>query len=76
MDSVSQVDLFHYDSDKRYAGRQKAMELVSLKLADDGLVIMDDIHDNIFFMELCQRSDKPFKIFEFEGKHIGLLGEL
>jgi len=76
LDSVSQVDLFHYDSDKRYAGRQKAMELVSLKLADGGLVIMDDIHDNTFFMELCQRSGKPFKIFEFEGKHIGLLGEL
>lgn len=76
LNKVEKVDLFHYDSDKRYAGRKKAMELVSPKLAQDAIVIMDDIDDNAFFMELCQSSDRQYRIFEFGGKYIGLLGDL
>ena len=52
------------------------MALLQKKLSADALVIMDDIHDNTFFMELCQRAKQPFQIFEFEGKYIGLLGKL
>lgn len=76
LSKVEWVDLFHYDSDKRYAGRQQAMELIKPKLSPNALVIMDDINDNAFFMELCKSSGQPFKIFEFGGKYIGMLGEL
>jgi hypothetical protein len=74
--AVTSVDLFHYDSEKRYVGRQKAMEWLTPKLSEQALVIMDDINDNSFFKELCESSERPFYVFEFQGKHIGLLGQL
>ncbi|UAA39683.1 class I SAM-dependent methyltransferase [Paraneptunicella aestuarii] len=73
---IEQVDLFHYDSDKRYAGRQQAMDMLRPKLAANAVVIMDDINDNSFFMELCLSSQQPFRIFEFGGKYIGMLGDI
>ena len=76
LSTVTSVDLFHYDSDKRYAGRQKAMQWLAPKLSENALVIMDDINDNPFFKELCSSSEHPFYVFEFQGKHIGLLGQL
>lgn len=76
MAKVESVDLFHYDSDKRYAGREQAMKYVGPKLSKDAVVIMDDINDNRYFMEMCQSQGKAFRIFEFEGKYIGMLGEL
>ncbi|MCY7294347.1 class I SAM-dependent methyltransferase [Alteromonas sp. a30] len=76
--SVSSVDLFHYDSDKRYAGREQAMQALKTKLSDNALIIMDDINDNSFFMDLClsEQQKQPYRIFEFGGKYIGMLGEL
>ncbi len=76
INEVEQVDLFHYDSDKRYAGRQQAMGLIAPKLAPNAVVIMDDINDNAFFMELCLSSNQSFRIFEFGGKYIGMLGDI
>ncbi len=77
LSSVEEVDLFHYDSDKRYSGREFAMKAICPKLSSRGVVIMDDINDNAFFMELCQKeAGKAVRIFEFGGKYIGMLGDL
>lgn len=76
MASVNSIDLFHYDSDKRYSGREQAMQYVGPKLSDKAIVIMDDINDNRYFMEMCQAQGKAYRIFEFEGKYIGMLGDL
>lgn len=75
LERVEQIDLFHYDSDKRYAGRQQAMDLISAKLSPNAVIIMDDINDNAFFMEMCQSASQSFRIFKFGGKYIGLLGD-
>lgn len=47
---VKQIDLFHYDSDKRYKGRNAAQALVKPKLSANAVLIMDDIQDNAFFI--------------------------
>lgn len=70
---VKQIDLFHYDSDKSYQGRAKAMSSVSPKLAAKSVVLMDDIQDNSFFADYVRQHDMPYKIFEFEGKYVGMI---
>jgi len=72
LESIHQVDLFHYDSDKTYSGRALAMSKVVPKMARSGLIVMDDIQDNTFFKEYVeQHADRLFSVFEFEGKFIG-----
>jgi hypothetical protein len=48
---VGPIELFHYDSDKTYAGRRYAMRTVATQLAPDACVLMDDIQDNLFFRD-------------------------
>lgn len=68
------VKLFHYDSDKSVEGRNFAYKLVAPKLSDDAIVIFDDIQDNLHFRDFVNAHNAPYKIFEFEGKYIGLTG--
>jgi predicted O-methyltransferase YrrM len=49
--AVESIDLFHYDSDKTYAGRHFGVELVEPKLAPGAVILMDDIQDNLFFRD-------------------------
>jgi len=63
VDSVQQIDLFHYDSDKSYSGRQFAANLVVPKLK--GPFIMDDIKDNSWFREFSE--GKNFKVIGRSG---------
>ena len=70
----SPVDLFHYDSDKSVEGRHFAYDLIAPRLTDNAIVIFDDIQDNLHFKDFVTESAKPYKIFEFEGKYIGLTG--
>lgn len=67
------VDLFHYDSDKSYAGRRFAMDLVMPRLSRKAIVIMDDIQDNLFFKDFVERTGRHHSVFEFEGKYVGML---
>ncbi|MGH7259204.1 MAG: class I SAM-dependent methyltransferase [Nitrospiraceae bacterium] len=68
------LDLFHYDSDKSYSGRQFALDFITPHLAPHGLVIMDDIQDNFFFRDYVTCRRVSFRIFEFENKYVGVLG--
>lgn len=64
----------HYDSDKSVEGRNFAYKLVAPKLTDNAIVIFDDIQDNLHFKNFVAEHSAPYKIFEFEGKFIGLTG--
>lgn len=68
------VGIFHYDSDKSVEGRNFAYKLVEPKLSDNAIVIFDDIQDNLHFKDFVTEAKQPYKIFEFEGKYIGLTG--
>jgi len=76
MRQVTQIDLFHHDSDKSYAGRQLALDVIREKLSPSSYVLFDDIHANNFFHDLVTGADVDFKVFEFEGKFVGLVQNL
>jgi predicted O-methyltransferase YrrM len=70
----AKVDLFHYDSDKSSQGRDFAFHQIAPHLSTNALVIFDDIQDNLHFKNFVSAQNWDYKIFEFEGKYIGLTG--
>ncbi len=73
---IEQIDLFHYDSDKTYEGRVFAYDLLRSLFPASGILIWDDIQDNLHFRDLSARTDQPYRVLEFEGKYVGLIGSL
>lgn len=67
------VDLFHYDSDKSYSGREFAIDLVGRQLSPGGLVVMDDLHNNSWFYDHVERTGTDYTLV---GEAVGLLGEI
>lgn len=72
--NAKSIDLVHYDSDKSRAGRKYAMGVLLPALSKSGLVVMDDIGDNLFFRDLAVSQNRSYRVFEFNGKHLGLIG--
>jgi predicted O-methyltransferase YrrM len=76
-DGKKSIDIFHYDSDKSYSGRQKCFNIIADLLSQDSIVIMDDIQDNNFFYDYISKNKKlPWKIFQYHGKYLGLIGRI
>jgi predicted O-methyltransferase YrrM len=72
---LEHVDLFHYDSDKSYTGREMALRILKQKIDEQSLVVFDDIGDNFHFKELAERSQKPFYILQHsDTSFVGVLG--
>ena len=74
---VPRIDLFHYDSDKRYRGRQLALRMLAPQLAADALLLFDDIQDNSFFHDLVHSAiyaARPWHVFASGSKFIGCIG--
>jgi hypothetical protein len=71
---VTRIDMLHYDSDKSYSGRKRVLDAVAPKLASGAVIVMDDIGDNMFFHDYVTEWDCPFRVFGWEGKHVGLIG--
>jgi predicted O-methyltransferase YrrM len=68
------IDLFHYDSDKYYAGRNRALAMVEPYLADKAIVIIDDIQNDLFFRDYVERRGLPYRVFGFWDKYLGVIG--
>jgi predicted O-methyltransferase YrrM len=45
------IDLVHYDSDKSRPGREWFATTIAECLADDALIVWDDVHDNLHFRD-------------------------
>ena len=69
----SKIDLCHYDSDKSWYGRSFAYPILWASLRSGGIFISDDIQDNLFFKEFCEKVDSDFFVTEVRGKYIGIL---
>ena len=65
-------DIFHYDSDKSYGGRQFAWEILSPSFSNETIIIFDDIQDNYHFRDLVSQLNVRFKVFEFMNKFVGV----
>ena len=70
MAELPRIDLFHFDSDKTYAGRRRALAMVQPKLSSDAPIILDDVQDNWHFRDLA--GPNPL-MFEEGGKYVGAL---
>jgi predicted O-methyltransferase YrrM len=68
------IDIFHYDSDKSYAGRAFAYNVISDYLASEAVVIFDDVQDNSHFLDLVRATGRPFHIFRHGRKYVGVTG--
>ena len=75
LDQVKSVDIFHYDSDKSYSGRKFVMEKIESRMSPNGIILMDDIQDNSYFHDYLKlKNITEWKIFEFQGKYVGMIG--
>ena len=67
------IDLCHYDSDKRYRSRLWAYPLLWNALRPGGLMLSDDIGDNVGYRDWCQRNGHDPLIIGIESKYVGVL---
>lgn len=68
-----QVGLLHYDSDKTRDGREFFLRRSRSHLAENHVIVMDDIQDNLVFREYAE-AQPLFRVFEYLGKYIGMTG--
>jgi predicted O-methyltransferase YrrM len=74
LSQISQINLFHYDSDKRYRAKWSAYNQISSYLSPEAIVLFDDIQDDAFFYDfvLANRLIRTdWDVIKFEGKYIG-----
>lgn len=69
-----EIDLFHYDSDKTYTGRKRAMDLVLPRLAANAFVVMDDIQDNMFFRDWTEARGVEPTVLGTGSYFVGAVG--
>jgi hypothetical protein len=67
------IDIIHYDSDKSYTGRQWSSPLLWEALAPNGILISDDINDNLGFKHFCDENNLKPVIFKHLEKYVGIL---
>ena len=63
------IDLFHYDSDKSYIARKRAVSAIESRLGDDAFAIMDEIQDNFFAgIRICTRTQETLSSLRVRGQ--------
>lgn len=71
------IDICHYDSDKSYLGKKWAFPKIWKHLKKDGLLISDDVSDNMAFFEFADSvSIEPIIIKTYDThveKFVGIL---
>ncbi len=67
------IDLAHYDSDKSWYGRMYAFPHLWKALAPGGLLLMDDIQDNMAFAEVVEDLGLEVAVTTAGGKFVGLI---
>jgi predicted O-methyltransferase YrrM len=71
---LGSIDLAHYDSDKTYEGRLFAYPLFLARLRKGGVLMSDDIEDNLAFRDFSERVGlRPFVFHKGGGNYAGAL---
>jgi predicted O-methyltransferase YrrM len=79
---VPAVDIFHYDSDKTYAGRSFGVDLVQTKLSSNGVIIMNDVRNDTWFYDRAAADEGETTIFLGRSRsaraqrHYGMIGAI
>lgn len=66
---LPEIDICHYDSDKSYEGRMWAYPRLWRALRPGGVLISDDISDNLAFRDLCRLVDQEAMIVTAPSEH-------
>jgi len=75
LEDMPTIDLCHYDSDKRYAGRAWAYPKLWEALRPGGVFISDDIGDNFAFRDFCTSvGQEPLVLKMTTGKGTKYVG--
>lgn len=67
------LEFVHYDSDKSYTGRTWATPLLWNALQKGGILMVDDINDNIAFKEFCEEKELTPIIIKHNSKYVGII---
>lgn len=72
------IDLCHYDSNKSYGGRMDSYAQLWTALKPGGLLVSDDIQDNLAFFHFCKKADvrpivTPADASNGTTKYVGIL---
>lgn len=67
------VDLFHYDSDKSVYGRAYAYDLMWGTLKTGGLLVSDDIQDNLYFAHFSASTGVEPVVVKYRDQFVGVL---
>ncbi len=70
----TKIDLFHYDSDKSYSGREYAVKTLKYNFSQNTIIIFDDIDNNLHFKDFVKNENHKYQIIECNGKYLGILG--
>lgn len=74
LDAFDQIDLVHHDSDKSYAGRKFVYERSWPKIRAGGLLLTDDVEDNLAFRDFAEHVNRsPFVFQKKPGNFCGAL---
>ena len=67
----NEIDLLFYDSDKRYLSKKKFFEKINSYLSKSSIIIVDDLHNDSFFLEYVEENKiQKWYILESSKKHI------
>ena len=68
LENLESIDMFHYDSDKSYAGREYAINMVWPYMSPGSVIVMDDVKDNAFFKDWVTQRGLRFSVFPKDPK--------
>ena len=66
---MKKIDLCHYDSDKYYEGRMWAYPILWKALRNGGILISDDIENNMAFIDFSKTLNKNPIVVQFPNKN-------
>jgi predicted O-methyltransferase YrrM len=66
------IDLLHYDSDKSWRGRERALRTLGPSLAPEAVVLFDDVNDNRHFEHHRTTSARWGAVFSGRGSFVGV----
>ena len=68
-------DLCHYDSDKSYNGKMWALPKLWRMIKKGGVLICDDINDNLAFKHFCESQNiEPIVVETFDSQIVKYVG--
>jgi predicted O-methyltransferase YrrM len=73
LNSLGQIDMCHYDSDKSYYGRMWAYPILWNALKPGGFFMSDDIGDNVAFRDFASAIKANPIVVSKDEKYIGII---